>query len=104
MSLVVFKHRRTLPVNPDIGTFYWIDKDNDTSELWFGSRNGLIRLDNYFDRSEIEDIISRLSGVESDTESIQEILNGIDFDDFLTSSDFVEIDERVNDKLTWKII
>lgn len=80
MSLVVFKHRQTLPENPDIGTFYWIDKEDSTSELWFGSRNGLIRLDN-------ADIISRLSEIESDIENIQDV-----------------IEDEVNNKLTWKII
>jgi ligand-binding sensor domain-containing protein len=80
MSLVVFKHRQTLPENPDIGTFYWIDKEDNTSELWFGSRNGLIRLDN-------EEIISRLSEIENEIESIQSV-----------------IEDEVNNKLTWKII
>lgn len=80
MSLVVFKHRQTLPDNPDIGTFYWIDKEDNTSELWFGSRNGLIRLDN-------EEIISRISDIENEIESIQSV-----------------IEDEVNNKLTWKII
>ena len=80
MSLVVFKHRQTLPENPDIGTFYWIDKEDNTSELWFGSRNGLIRLDN-------EEIISRISDIENEIESIQSV-----------------IEDEVNNKLTWKII
>ena len=80
MSLVVFKHRQTLPENPDIGTFYWIDKEDNTSELWFGSRNGLIRLDN-------EEIISRLSDIENEIESIQSV-----------------IEDEVNNKLTWKIL
>jgi len=80
MSLVVFKHRQTLPENPDIGTFYWIDKEDNTSELWFGSRNGLIRLDN-------EEIISKLSDIENEIESIQSV-----------------IEDEVNNKLTWKIL
>ena len=80
MSLVVFKHRQTLPDNPDIGTFYWIDKEDNTSELWFGSRNGLIRLDN-------EEIISRISDIENEIESIQSV-----------------IEDEVNNKLTWKIL
>jgi len=80
MSLVVFKHRQTLPENPDIGTFYWIDKEDNTSELWFGSRNGLIRLDN-------EEIISRISDIENEIENIQDV-----------------IEDEVNNKLTWKII
>jgi ligand-binding sensor domain-containing protein len=80
MSLVVFKHRQTLPENPDIGTFYWIDKEDNTSELWFGSRNGLIRLDN-------EEIISRISDIENEIESIQSV-----------------IEDEVNNKLTWKIL
>lgn len=94
MDLVVFKHRATVPENPVIGTFYWVDKEDDTSELWFSSRNGLIRLDNYFDRSEIEDIISRVSGAESDIESIQETLDEINDN----------IENTVKNKLTWQII
>ena len=74
MSFVTFKHRRTIPENFIQGTFYWIDKDDETSELWFGSRNGLIRLDNYFDRSEIEDIINYI------------YQNNIPFDEVLIAS------------------
>lgn len=83
-----------------VGTFYWIDKQ-DGSELWFGSSNGLIRLDN--DKK----IVSRLQGLEGDVKNIQEILGGIDLNDFLTSSDLEEINDKideVNDKLTWQVI
>ena len=83
-----------------VGTFYWIDKQ-DGSELWFGSSNGLIRLDN--DKK----IVSRLQDLEGDVKNIQEILGGIDLNDFLTSSDLEEINDRidkVNDKLTWQVI
>ena len=89
-----------------VGTFYWIDKQ-DGSELWFGSSNGLIRLDNHFDKSELDEIVSRLKGLEGDVKNIQEILGGIDLNDFLTSSDLEEINDKinkVNDKLTWKVI
>ena len=85
-----------------VGTFYWIDKhEGGSSELWFGSSNGLIRLDN--DKK----IVSRLQDLEGDVKNIQEILGGIDLNDFLTSSDLEEINDRidkVNDKLTWQVI
>lgn len=94
MSLVNFIRRNELPEILEIGTFYWIDKQDETSEIWFGSKNGKLRLDNKLDKSELDEIISRLSGVESDIESIQDILQGIqetfegiDFDEYLTASD-----------------
>ena len=101
--IVDFVHRTEIDSLKDsfkVGTFYWIDKQ-DGSELWFGSSNGLIRLDN--DKK----IVSRLKGLEGDVKNIQEILGGIDLNDFLTSSDLEEINDKinkVNDKLTWKVI
>ena len=106
---VDFVHRAEIDSLKDsfkVGTFYWIDKQ-DGSELWFGSSNGLIRLDNHFDKSELDEIVSRLQGLEGDIKDIQEILGGIDLNDFLTSSDLEEINDKinkVNDKLTWKVI
>ena len=100
---VDFVHRTEIDSLKDsfkVGTFYWIDKQ-DGSELWFGSSNGLIRLDN--DKK----IVSRLQGLEGDVKNIQEILGGIDLNDFLTSSDLEEINDKIdkaNDKLTWKVI
>ena len=105
-SELSFIHRSTFPENFNVGTFYWIDKQ-DGSELWFGSSNGLIRLDNHFDKSELDEIVSRLKGLEGDVKNIQEILGGIDLNDFLTSSDLEEINDKidkVNDKLTWQVI
>lgn len=96
MSLVIFKHGQTLPNNPDKGTFYWIE-NNGKSELWFASadtEDGLIRLDNYFTDEDIEELVTRLEGAESDIESIQEILDEINDN----------IENIVNNKLTWKII
>ena len=107
--IVDFVHRTEIDSLKDsfkVGTFYWIDKQ-DGSELWFGSSNGLIRLDNHFDKSELDEIVSRLKGLEGDVKNIQEILGGIDLNDFLTSSDLEEINDKinkVNDKLTWKVI
>ncbi len=115
MSLVGFKHRNTFPVTFEVGTFYWIDKQDNTSELWFGSENGLIRLDNHFDNSELDDIISRLLSIDSDIESIQDTLqeiqdrfDGIDFTEYLTSSDLdgfartddipTKVSELINDE------
>ena len=102
---VDFVHRTEIDSLKDsfkVGTFYWIDKQGGgSSELWFGSSNGLIRLDN--DKK----IVSRLKGLEGDVKNIQEILGGIDLNDFLTSSDLEEINDKinkVNDKLTWKVI
>ena len=101
--IVDFVHRTETDSLKDsfkVGTFYWIDK-KDGSELWFGSSNGLIRLDN--DKK----IVSRLQDLEGDVKNIQEILGGIDLNDFLTSSDLEEINDRidkVNDKLTWQVI
>ena len=101
--IVDFVHRTEIDSLKDsfkVGTFYWIDKQ-DGSELWFGSSNGLIRLDN--DKK----IVSRLQDLEGDVKNIQEILGGIDLNDFLTSSDLEEINDRidkVNDKLTWQVI
>ena len=110
MTTVDFVHRTSeidnLKDSFKVGTFYWIDKQ-DGSELWFGSSNGLIRLDNHFDKSELDEIVSRLKGLEGDVKNIQEILGGIDLNDFLTSSDLEEINDKinkVNDKLTWKVI
>ena len=101
-SELSFIHRSTFPENFNVGTFYWIDKqEGGSSELWFGSSNGLIRLDN--DKK----IVSRLQDLEGDVKNIQEILGGIDLNDFLTSSDLEEINDKinkVNDKLTWKVI
>ena len=100
---VDFVHRTEIDSLKDsfkVGTFYWIDKQ-DGSELWFGSSNGLIRIDN--DKK----IVSRLQDLEGDVKNIQEILGGIDLNDFLTSSDLEEINDKinkVNDKLTWKVI
>ena len=109
--IVDFVHRTEIDSLKDsfkVGTFYWIDKqEGGSSELWFGSSNGLIRLDNHFDKSELDEIVSRLQGLEGDVKNIQEILGGIDLNDFLTSSDLEEINDRidkVNDKLTWKVI
>ncbi len=101
--IVDFVHRTEIDSLKDsfkVGTFYWIDKQDD-SELWFGSSKGLIRLDN--DKK----IISRLQSLEGDVKNIQEILGGIDLNDFLTSSDLEEINDKidkVNDKLTWQVI
>ena len=100
---VDFVHRTEIDSLKDsfkVGTFYWIDKQ-DGSELWFGSSNGLIRLDN--DKK----IVSRIQDLEGDVKNIQEILGGIDLNDFLTSSDLEKINDKinkVNDKLTWKVI
>ena len=105
-SELSFIHRSTFPENFNVGTFYWIDKQNG-SELWFGSSNGLIRLDNHFDKSELNEIVLKLQSLEGDVKNIQEILGGIDLNDFLTSSDLEEINDRidkVNDKLTWQVI
>ena len=90
MSLVNFIRRNELPEILEIGTFYWIDKQDGTSEIWFGSKNGKLRLDNKLDKSELDEIISRLSGVESDIESIQDILQGIQ--EIFESIDFNEYD------------
>lgn len=99
MNYVVFKRRKRLPQNPVKGTFYWIDdtsesESENTSELWFCSSNGLVRIDNYFTDEDIEELVARLEGAESDIESIQEILDGINDN----------IENIVNNKLTWKII
>ena len=109
--IVDFVHRTEIDSLKDsfkVGTFYWIDKqEGGSSELWFGSSNGLIRLDNHFDKSELDEIVSRLKGLEGDVKNIQEILGGIDLNDFLTSSDLEEINDKinkVNDKLTRKVI
>lgn len=112
MTTVDFVHRTSeidsLKNSFNVGTFYWIDKqEGGSSELWFGSSNGLIRLDNHFDKSELDEIVSRLKGLEGDVKNIQEILGGIDLNDFLTSSDLEEINDKinkVNDKLTWQVI
>ena len=109
MTTVDFVHRAEIDSLKDsfkVGTFYWIDKQ-DGSELWFGSSNGLIRLDNHFDKSELNEIVLKLQSLEGDVKNIQEILGGIDLNDFLTSSDLEEINDKinkVNDKLTWKVI
>ena len=100
MITVEFVHRTSEPKTPKPGTFYWIDKqDGSPEELWFGLNNGCIRLN--------KDIVSRLKGLEGDVKNIQEILGGIDLNDFLTSSDLEEINDKinkVNDKLTWQVI
>ena len=111
---VDFVHRAEIDSLKDsfkVGTFYWIDKidkqEGGSSELWFGSSNGLIRLDNHFDKSELNEIVLELQSLEGDVKNIQEILGGIDLNDFLTSSDLEEINDKidkVNDKLTWKVI
>ena len=108
--IVDFVHRTEIDSLKDsfkVGTFYWIDKQNG-SELWFGSSNGLIRLDNHFDKSELNEIVSRLQSLEGDVKNIQEILGGIDLNDFLTSSDLEEIlskiDSTYEKKLTWQVI
>ena len=96
--IVDFVHRTEIDSLKDsfkVGTFYWIDKQ-DGSELWFGSSNGLIRLDNHFDKSELDEIVSRLQGLEGDIKDIQEILGGIDLNDFLTSRDLEEINDKIN--------
>lgn len=85
MNYVVFKRRKRLPQNPVKGTFYWIDDTSESeseniSEIWFCSSNGLVRIDNYFTDEDIEELVTRLEGAESDIENI------------------------VNNKLTWKII
>lgn len=112
MTTVDFVHRTSkidsLKDSFNVGTFYWIDKqDGSPEELWFGSSNGLIRLDNHFDKSELNEIVLKLQSLEGDVKNIQEILGGIDLNDFLTSSDLEEINDKidkVNDKLTWKVI
>ena len=100
MSLVSFKYRESLPTNPEAGTFYWISDES----LWFASNNGLLRLDNKFDKSELDEIILRLSGVDSDIENINFVLeelqnkiNGLfdylmdsDLDDFVTRDELIE--------------
>ena len=110
MTTVDFVHRTSeidsLKNSFNVGTFYWIDKQ-DGSELWFGSSNGLIRLDNHFDKSELNEIVLKLQSLEGDVKNIQEILGGIDLNDFLTSSDLEKINDKidkVNDKLTWQVI
>lgn len=112
MTTVDFVHRTSeidsLKDSFNVGTFYWIDKQDDSpEELWFGSSNGLIRLDNHFDKSELNEIVLNLQSLEGDVKNIQEILGGIDLNDFLTSSDLEEINDKidkVNDKLTWQVI
>ena len=98
---VTFKRRKHLPKKENAvrGTFYWIDdtsesESENTSELWFCSSKGLVRIDNYYTYQEVNDIISRLSDTESDIERIQEILNEIND----------RIESIVNNKLIWQII
>lgn len=70
MNYVVFKRRKRLPQNPVKGTFYWIDdtsesESENTSEIWFCSSNGLVRIDNYFTDQEFDEIVTRISSAEN---------------------------------------
>lgn len=99
MSLVQFKYRRSKPVNPVKGSFYWVDLGNK-AQIWFspdGIADNLILLSNEVDDS----IVSRIEAAEGNIEEIQRILDTIDLSHLdLTDSDYDIIAERVGEIIT----
>lgn len=128
MILVDFIHRSSKPINPNKGTFYWVEYD-DKTEIWFASSNdvdGLILLNNQLD---IERIQETLRGVKEEIireidlspyltsgdlegyakiDDIPDVSNFVTRDELddieLTDSDYNMIIEKVSEKLTWKVI
>ena len=85
-NLVGFKHRSTLPVTPDVGTFYWIDIDGDT-QLWFAygnTQDKMILLNEKFD---VSTLTSKVSEIENSLVGIRERLDEIDLTPYVTNDD-----------------
>ena len=106
-----FKYRADLPTIPEQGCIYWIRKGNGVKdEIWFApdtDKNNMVRLsndDNEITPSYIEDLINRISDIESGVGDIQNTITelqgklvGVDFDKFLTEDDLPSIPTKVSD-------
>jgi len=82
MSLVDFRYRRTKPVSPESGYFYWVDSVDDGTQIWFSPDSNpehLILLNDKFTEEfeKLESLSSKITnmeiGVEDVTNALEEI-------------------------------
>ena len=106
-----FKYRSNLPITPEQGCIYWIKTDDDIKdEIWFApdtEREHMVQLsnkDNEVTPSYIEDLINRISGIESEVGDVQDTITelqeklvGVDFSKFLTEDDLPTVPTKVSD-------
>ncbi len=105
MSLVNFKYRSSIPLEPAKGSFYWVELDDYEHQIWFAPDNNpehLILLNKDVDLSEYvsEDVLAEVLSEYAKLTDIPEITE-------LTDSDYDKIAEKVNEKtikLTWQKI
>ena len=72
---VKFKYRSQYPLVVEAGYFYWVDEQED--KIYFAPTNDpqeMVLLSNILGEDQISQLISRLSGAESEVENIKDIL------------------------------
>jgi hypothetical protein len=87
---VKFKYRSQYPLVVEAGYFYWVDEQED--KIYFAPTNDpqeMVLLSNILGEDQISQLISRLSGAESEVENIKDILEEISekLQQYLTDSD-----------------
>lgn len=87
---VKFKYRSQYPLVVEPGYFYWVDEQED--KIYFAPTNDpqeMVLLSNILGEDQISQLISRLSGAESEVENIKDILDEISekLQQYLTDSD-----------------
>ncbi len=87
---VKFKYRSQYPLVVEPGYFYWVDEQED--KIYFSPTNDpqeMVLLSNILSEGQISQLISRLSGAESEVENIKDILAeiGEELKQYLTDSD-----------------
>ena len=90
MEKVRFIHKYQYPSVVEKGCFYWVDEQED--KIYFAPTNDpqeMVLLSNILGEEQISQLISRLSGAESDVENIKDILAEIseNLQQYLTDSD-----------------
>jgi len=92
MSLVKFKHRSDLPLEPEKGSFYWIGIEEDT-QLWFAYGNTQDQMILLNEKVDLSGINTSISNIENRLDGIKdEILDEIDLSPYIT-------DEILNGRL-----
>lgn len=121
-----------MPSHPIAGYFYWVDIVGEEPQVWFAptdeTEDMVLLNDKGVNKDKIDELVELVTGVNSDIEDINdrlntlkdEILGELDLSAYATKdwveskgylteielddSDYDEIADRVNFKLTWTVI
>lgn len=83
---IKFRHRLGKPSNPVEGWFYWVERENDTSQIWYAvntNPDDMLLLSDEVG----EGLKQRLEEAEGNVEQMQEILDEIVSKNYLTQDD-----------------